>query len=113
MDFAFIFRLTQKDRLELEQAYLDRLRSLKRKREIIPHRETHELVMGGKKVIMCERYRFPLLINNTERLSIVSKTARLLPVSPSTHCSGGVPAQGGVLARGEPAQVLPHCEQNS
>ena len=64
MDFGFIFRLTQKDRLELEQAYLDRLRTLKRKREIVPHRETHELVMGGKKVMMCERYSFPLVTIN-------------------------------------------------
>ena len=39
------------------------------------------------------------------------RTAHLLPVSPIMHCSGGsggVPARGGV-----PAQVLPHCEQNS
>ena len=36
------------------------------------------------------------------------RTTRLLPVSPSMHCSrGGVPAQGGA-----PAQVLPPCEQN-
>ena len=39
-------------------------------------------------------------------------TARLLPVSPSMHCWGGVPAWGmpglgGVPARGVPAQVLP------
>ena len=38
------------------------------------------------------------------------RTARLLPVSPSMHCSrgvylpGGVPAQGVYLPRGVPAQ---------
>ena len=29
------------------------------------------------------------------------RTARLLPVSPSMHCSGGVPDRGGYLPRGD------------
>ncbi len=56
--FFFRGRLTQKERLELEQEYIERMRSLKRKRETVPHRETHEMMMGGSKVLMFERYKF-------------------------------------------------------
>ena len=63
----------------------------------------------------------------TRRHSSRMRTARLLPVSPSMHCSGGCTCQrgvylpagggvpegvGGVPARGVPAQVPPLCEQN-
>ncbi len=53
---CFLGRLTQKERHDLEQEYIERMRSLKRKRETVPHRETHEMMMGGQKVLMFERY---------------------------------------------------------
>ena len=45
------------------------------------------------------------------------RTARLLPVSPSMHCAGGVSAPGGVSALGggvsqHAMRQTPRCQQN-
>lgn len=46
---------TQRGRLQLEMDYVNRLRSIRRRRELTPHRETVEFVMGGQKAELNER----------------------------------------------------------
>ena len=53
------FRLSQRERLQAELEYMERLRGIKRRREVLPHRAQLDLLMGGKKVEMAERYVHP------------------------------------------------------
>lgn len=49
-------RLSQRERLQAELEYMERLRGIKRRREVLPHRAQLDLLMGGKKVEFNERY---------------------------------------------------------
>ena len=51
-------------------------------------------------ILPCPKLRLRAVI--TRMHSSRMRTARLFPISPTMHCSGGVPGPGGV-----PAQVLP------
>ncbi|KAK7457285.1 hypothetical protein BaRGS_00039257 [Batillaria attramentaria] len=48
--------LNQRDRLLAEMEYLEQLRSIKRRRELMPHRAKLDLFMGGKKIEFEERF---------------------------------------------------------
>lgn len=48
--------MSQRDRLRAELEYMERLRGIKRRREMLPHRAQLDLLMGGKKVEFSERY---------------------------------------------------------
>lgn len=47
--------LTQRERLRAELDYMEKLRGIKRRREILPHRAKLDLLMGGTKVEFAER----------------------------------------------------------
>jgi len=47
--------MSQRDRLRAEIDYMERLRGVKRRREMLPHRAQLDLLMGGKKVEFVER----------------------------------------------------------
>ncbi|XP_067674683.1 uncharacterized protein [Haliotis asinina] len=48
--------MSQRDRLLAELLYMEKLRGVKRRREVLPHRAQLDLVMGGKKIEMEERF---------------------------------------------------------
>lgn len=48
--------LSQRDRLRAELEYMEKLRGIKRRREVLPHRAQLDLLMGGKRVDLTERY---------------------------------------------------------
>lgn len=49
-------RMSQRERLHAELEYMERLRGIKRRREVLPHRAQLDLLMGGKKVEFNERF---------------------------------------------------------
>ena len=48
-------RMSQRERLQAELEYMERLRGIKRRREVLPHRAQLDLLMGGKRIEFTER----------------------------------------------------------
>ena len=53
---VFICSMSQRERLQAELEYMERLRGIKRRREVLPHRAQLDLLMGGKRMEFTERY---------------------------------------------------------
>lgn len=47
--------MSQRERLKAEIEYMEKLRGIKRRREVLPHRAQLDLLMGGKRVDLTER----------------------------------------------------------
>lgn len=67
--------MSQRDRLRAELEYMERLRGIKRRREMLPHRAQLDLLMGGKKVEFSERYN-NLLIHVSSKILSTHNTKR-------------------------------------
>ncbi|XP_056014044.1 uncharacterized protein LOC125674737 isoform X4 [Ostrea edulis] len=67
--------MSQRDRLKAELEYMERLRGIKRRREMLPHRAQLDLLMGGKKVEFSERFDIQREIQKLKSL-IMPKNAR-------------------------------------
>lgn len=67
--------MSQRDRLRAELEYMERLRGIKRRREMLPHRAQLDLLMGGKKVEFSERYN-NLLIHVLSKILSTHNTKR-------------------------------------
>ena len=50
-----LYSISQRERLQAELEYMERLRGIKRRAEVLPHRAQLDLLMGGKKVEFAER----------------------------------------------------------
>ena len=59
--YLVFFSLNQRERLQAELEYMERLRGIKRRREVLPHRAQLDLLMGGKRMEFAERYVEPSL----------------------------------------------------
>ncbi|XP_069130376.1 uncharacterized protein [Argopecten irradians] len=67
--------LSQRERLRAELEYMERLRYVKRRREVLPHRAQIDLLMGGKKVEFVERFDIQKEIQKLKSL-IMPQNAR-------------------------------------
>nr|XP_034332923.1 uncharacterized protein LOC105317929 isoform X19 [Crassostrea gigas] len=67
--------MSQRDRLRAELEYMERLRGIKRRREMLPHRAQLDLLMGGKKVEFSERFDIQREIQKLKSL-IMPQNAR-------------------------------------
>ncbi|XP_021344989.1 uncharacterized protein LOC110444957 isoform X6 [Mizuhopecten yessoensis] len=67
--------LSQRERLRAELEYMERLRYVKRRREVLPHRAQIDLLMGGKKVDFVERFDIQKEIQKLKSL-IMPQNAR-------------------------------------
>nr|XP_022288305.1 uncharacterized protein LOC111100577 isoform X1 [Crassostrea virginica] len=67
--------MSQRDRLKAELEYMERLRGIKRRREMLPHRAQLDLLMGGKKVEFSERFDIQREIQKLKSL-IMPQNAR-------------------------------------
>ncbi|KAL3882505.1 hypothetical protein ACJMK2_028842 [Sinanodonta woodiana] len=67
--------LNQRERLQAEFEYMEKLRGIKRRREVMPHRSNLDLLMGGKKVEFCERFEIQREIQKLKSL-ILPQNAR-------------------------------------
>ncbi|XP_062613519.1 uncharacterized protein LOC134275261 isoform X7 [Saccostrea cucullata] len=67
--------MSQRDRLKAELEYMERLRGIKRRREMLPHRAQLDLLMGGKKVEFSERFDIQKEIQKLKSL-IMPRNAR-------------------------------------
>jgi hypothetical protein len=60
------YRISQRERLRAEIEYMEKLRGIKRRREVLPHRAQLDLLMGGKRVDLTERLvhvcRIPVIL---------------------------------------------------
>ena len=48
--------MSQRERIQTELEFLERMRGLRRRGQLITHREPQGLLLGGKQVSMCERW---------------------------------------------------------
>jgi hypothetical protein len=62
--------LNQRDRLLAEMAYLEHLRGIKRRREVVPHRAELDLFLGGKKIECEERFDLQREINRLKAMAM-------------------------------------------
>ncbi|XP_063402473.1 uncharacterized protein LOC134686708 isoform X4 [Mytilus trossulus] len=67
--------LSQRDRLRAELEYMEKLRGIKRRREVLPHRAQLDLLMGGKRVDLTERFDIQREIQKLKSL-IMPQNAR-------------------------------------
>lgn len=67
--------LSQRDRLRAELEYMEKLRGIKRRREVLPHRAQLDLLMGGKRVDLTERFDIQKEIQKLKSL-IMPQNAR-------------------------------------
>ncbi|KAK3593878.1 hypothetical protein CHS0354_011483 [Potamilus streckersoni] len=67
--------MNQRERLQAEFEYMEKLRGIKRRREVMPHRSNLDLLMGGKKMEFCERFEIQREIQKLKSL-ILPQNAR-------------------------------------
>ncbi|XP_053397875.1 uncharacterized protein LOC123552387 isoform X15 [Mercenaria mercenaria] len=83
--------MSQRERLHAELEYMERLRGIKRRREVLPHRAQLDLLMGGKKVEFNERFQIQREIEKLKSLILPQHAKDLFHgrgfVLPSTHNS--------------------------
>ncbi|XP_052237246.1 uncharacterized protein LOC127848680 isoform X3 [Dreissena polymorpha] len=69
LDFSKAFDgMSQRERLQAELEYMERLRGIKRRREVLPHRAQLDLLMGGKKMEFAERFEIQREIQKLKSL---------------------------------------------
>ncbi|KAL8595363.1 hypothetical protein ACOMHN_020116 [Nucella lapillus] len=83
--------LNQRDRLLAELAYLEDLRSIRRRREMVPHRVQLDLFLGGKKLGYEERFDIKREIQRLKAMVMPSRARDLFHGKgiqlPATHLS--------------------------
>ncbi|XP_060579110.1 uncharacterized protein LOC132736071 isoform X7 [Ruditapes philippinarum] len=83
--------MSQRERLHAELEYMERLRGIKRRREVLPHRAQLDLLMGGKKVEFNERFQIQREIEKLKSLILPQHAKDLFHgrgfVLPSNHNS--------------------------
>lgn len=67
--------ISQRERLRAEIEYMEKLRGIKRRREVLPHRAQLDLLMGGKRVDLTERFDIQKEIQKLKSL-IMPQNAR-------------------------------------
>ncbi|KAK7108767.1 hypothetical protein V1264_016440 [Littorina saxatilis] len=83
--------LNQRDRLLAEMAYLEHLRCIKRRREVVPHRAQLDLFLGGKKIDCEERFDINREIRRLKAMAMPTRAQDLFHgrgiLLPPTHMS--------------------------
>ncbi|XP_041354442.1 uncharacterized protein LOC121372220 isoform X3 [Gigantopelta aegis] len=76
--------MSQRDRLLAELNYMEKLRGSRRRHEVVPHRAQLNLVMGGKKIEMEERFDIQREVNKLKAL-VLPRHARDLYLGRGIH----------------------------
>ncbi|XP_052810652.1 uncharacterized protein LOC128238598 isoform X13 [Mya arenaria] len=83
--------LNQRERLQAELEYMERLRGIKRRREVLPHRAQLDLLMGGKKMEFAERFEIQREIQKLKSLILPQHAKDLFHgrgfILPENHMS--------------------------
>ncbi|XP_048239681.1 uncharacterized protein LOC124126773 isoform X2 [Haliotis rufescens] len=93
--------MSQRDRLLAELLYMEKLRGVKRRREVLPHRAQLDLVMGGKKIEMEERFDIAREIQKLKSL-VLPQNAKDLFHGRGFRLPDG---HGSVNPRGQPYDI--------
>ncbi|ELU00344.1 hypothetical protein CAPTEDRAFT_217733 [Capitella teleta] len=68
---------SQRERLQAEYEYIERLKALQKRRDMLPHRESYNFLMGGHKVSLCERFDVMKELNQLKCVVLPSRAKDL------------------------------------